>query len=407
MRSCRIFTTALDFENQYAQTKLWLQIEVRPGATTGAYTVLTPRQEITPEPFALSLRLPFDDTLSNPGSLLNLGNSLGTGIAASGSTGLSGTANVITADSFGVLGTSTILQGVGVRGIADSGGTAVGVWGTSAPGFGVVGQSTSGTGGRFTGAVGVSATSILSGANGYAVRGEAGAANTGVRGDSANGFGASFGMYGVSTSSNGTGIFGEAPSGAVAYGVWGRSLSGFAGHFDGNLRVFGTLSKSGGSFKIDHPLDPANKYLSHSFVESPDMMNIYNGVADLDASGSAVIVMPDWFSALNTDFRYQLTAVGAPGPNLYIAQRLQNNRFTIAGGQPGASVSWQITGVRQDPWARAHRIPVEEVKPAHEHGRYIHPELYGLPQERSISALKTTLPDTPAHAHEPAQEPHR
>ena len=43
------------------------------------------------------------------------------------------------------------------------------------------------------------------------------------------------------------------------------------------------LSKSIGTFKIDHPLDPANKYLSHSFVELPDMMNIYNGNVMTDA----------------------------------------------------------------------------------------------------------------------------
>jgi hypothetical protein len=48
----------------------------------------------------------------------------------------------------------------------------------------------------------------------------------------------------------------------------------------GDLYASGMITKSSGSFKIDHPLDPANKYLSHSFVESPDMMNIYNGVVD-------------------------------------------------------------------------------------------------------------------------------
>ena len=31
------------------------------------------------------------------------------------------------------------------------------------------------------------------------------------------------------------------------------------------------------AFVIDHPLDPANKYLSHCSVESPDVMNLYNG----------------------------------------------------------------------------------------------------------------------------------
>ena len=150
----------------------------------------------------------------------------------------------------------------------------------------------------------------------------------------------------------------------------------------GNLVIAGNISKAGGSFKIDHPLDPGNKYLYHSFVESPDMMNIYNGTVVLDAEGKAAIVLPDWFEALNRDFRYQLTAIGAPGPNLYIAQEVANNKFAIAGGQPGAKVSWQVTGVRHDAWADAHRIPLEVEKKGLEKGKYLHPELFGLAPEK-------------------------
>ena len=94
--------------------------------------------------------------------------------------------------------------------------------------------------------------------------------------------------------------------------------------------VSGSLSKGGGSFKIDDPLDPENKYLSHSFVESPDMMNIYNGLIRLDARGEAWVVLPDYFEALNRDFRYQLTSVGASQPRLYIASEVKGNRFKIA-----------------------------------------------------------------------------
>ncbi|MBK8504345.1 MAG: hypothetical protein IPL46_20340 [Saprospiraceae bacterium] len=36
-----------------------------------------------------------------------------------------------------------------------------------------------------------------------------------------------------------------------------------------NLIVSGTVVKGGGAFKIDHPLDPANKYLMHSFRKAP------------------------------------------------------------------------------------------------------------------------------------------
>ncbi len=150
----------------------------------------------------------------------------------------------------------------------------------------------------------------------------------------------------------------------------------------GNLAIASNMSKAGGSFKIDHPLNPSGKYLYHSFVESPDMMNIYNGTAILDAKGKAAVTLPDWFEALNRDFRYQLTALGAPGPNLYISKKVVGNRFEIAGGQPNAEVSWQVTGVRHDAWAEAHRIPVEVQKTGEEAGKYLHPDLFGLAPEK-------------------------
>jgi hypothetical protein len=160
----------------------------------------------------------------------------------------------------------------------------------------------------------------------------------------------------------------------------------------GNVQVTGTLSKGGGSFKIDHPLDPENKYLYHSFVESPDMMNIYNGTVVLDGKGEAVVTMPEWFEALNREFRYQLTAVGAPGPDLYIAEEIAGNSFKIAGGKAALKVSWQVTCVRKDPFAEKHRICVEEPKPESERGKYLHPEVYGKPREKGIGYLATPQP---------------
>jgi hypothetical protein len=147
--------------------------------------------------------------------------------------------------------------------------------------------------------------------------------------------------------------------------------------------VYGTLSKGGGSFLIDHPLDPANKSLYHSFVESPDMKNIYDGVVTLDANGRAVVTLPDWFGALNADFRYQLTCLGSSAP-VYIVSEIENNQFTIAGGKTGLKVSWQATGIRQDPWAQKNRIPVEVDKPARQRGSYHYPEVYGQPKEKGI-----------------------
>jgi trimeric autotransporter adhesin len=166
-------------------------------------------------------------------------------------------------------------------------------------------------------------------------------------------------------------------------GIWIRNNNHNLVTIDhlGNMAVTGNLSKGGGSFKIDHPLDPANRYLYHSFVESPDMMNIYNGVVTLDSRGRATIQLPDYFEALNRDFRYQLTSIGAPGPNLYVAKEIANGHFKIAGGKAGTKVSWQVTGIRQDAWANAHRIPNEVEKPAEERGHYLHPELFGAPEE--------------------------
>jgi hypothetical protein len=158
---------------------------------------------------------------------------------------------------------------------------------------------------------------------------------------------------------------------------------GWAGYFQGNVAVSNTLFATTKSFKIDHPLDPEGKYLYHTSVESPDMKNVYDGVVTLDEHGEAWVELPEWFEALNRDFRYQLTCIGGFAP-VYIAEKIQHNRFKIAGGKPGMKVSWQVTGIRHDPWAEAHRIPVEEVKPPQEQGTYLHPEVYGQPEEKSV-----------------------
>ena len=59
--------------------------------------------------------------------------------------------------------------------------------------------------------------------------------------------------------------------------------------FFGDVSITGSISKGGEGFKIDHPLEPENKYLSHSFVESPDMKNVYDGNVELGDKGQAWI----------------------------------------------------------------------------------------------------------------------
>jgi hypothetical protein len=222
--------------------------------------------------------------------------------------------------------------------------------------------------------------------DGYAIHGimsseRGGPSYTAVRGENRGEGGFGIGVWG-SHSGSGWGVYGTSPNGNAIYG---SSLDGAAGFFDGRVTIIGTLQKSAGSFRIDHPLDPANKYLSHSFVESPDMMNIYNGIATLDGSGSATVQLPEWFDALNRDFRYQLTPIGAPGPNLYISQEIVTNTFSIAGGVPGMRVSWQVTGIRDDAYAREHPIVVEEDKPLEERGRYLNPEAFGLSRGQGVA----------------------
>lgn len=191
------------------------------------------------------------------------------------------------------------------------------------------------------------------------------------------------GIYASTASSTNT-------SGAAIYGDNGASNTvGYAGFFNGrttvngSLSVIGALSKSSGTFKIDHPLDPENKYLYHSFVESPDMMNMYNGIALADEHGEAVVELPDWFEALNMEFRYQLTCVGGYAP-VYIAEKIKGNRFKIAGATQGLEVSWQVTGIRHDAYAEQNRVQVEVEKSATEKGTYLHPEVFGKPADQGI-----------------------
>ncbi len=156
------------------------------------------------------------------------------------------------------------------------------------------------------------------------------------------------------------------------------NLGGRAAFFGGRVEINGLLSKGGGSFKIDHPLDPENKYLYHSFVESPDMMNVYNGNIITDVNGEAVITMPDWFEALNRDFRYQLTTIGQFAQAM-VANEINNNQFSIKTDKPGVKVSWMVTGIRHDAFANKNRIPVEEDKKGKEKGKYLQPGSFGKP----------------------------
>ena len=180
-------------------------------------------------------------------------------------------------------------------------------------------------------------------------------------------------------------IYGEAFNGGNSTGIYGKgSTQGFAGFFSGNVSIIGALIAQAKNFKIDHPLDPANKTLTHTSIESPDMMNIYNGNIICDSNGIAIVELPEYFDALNKDVKYNLTCIGAFSP-VFLKEKVKNNRFIIAGGMPGQEISWQVSGVRQDAYANKFRSKVEEWKKEEDRGYYISPESFNLDESKDIS----------------------
>ncbi|MEF2976094.1 hypothetical protein [Subtercola sp. YIM 133946] len=290
-------------------------------------------------------------------------------------------------DGTGVQGTSTNYIGVNATG----GYAGVYAVGTS---YSVVGSggtyggyfAGSSTGAYCTGVTGVVGSGSSVGVSGSGATGVQGSGPTGVSGSSTDpngnavyGSGGQYAVHGVSGrtagvrgDSNYVGVWAQAPTFALyaeatgtdggSYGVFSKATgSAYAVFSQGNAHINGTLSKVAGSFKIDHPLDPDNKWLSHSFVESPDMMNIYNGNATTDGGGNATVSLPAYFTALNRDFRYQLTVIG-DFAQAVVSKEVANNSFAIKTDKPNVKVSWQVTGIRQDAYAAEHPIVVETAK---------------------------------------------
>jgi hypothetical protein len=375
-----LFTVLLDFRHpgtgiQPFTGARWLETSVQCSGD-GGFTPLDPRQPITPTPYALTL-VP-RAVITGP---LTVDNTSGADAfrANAGDTGT------------GVVGYSPNGRGVYGESRASSNGTNVGA--------GVFGVNTNGGyAGRFLGAVSVEGPLSVSVDTSQAI---GGLGPVGVKGTSESSGGV--GIYGEAlpgAGSNSAGVFGINSSGAAIWGkstgagsaIYGQATStGPAGRFIGNVSVEGDLFvngsvfKSSGNFRIDHPLDPANKFLSHSFVESPDMMNFYNGNVTTDATGSATISLPDYFSALNRDFRYQLTVLGQFAQAI-VSREIAQNSFEIHTDKPGVKVSWQVTGIRQDAYAQANPIVVEESKPVEEQGLYLFPAGFGAGEEKQIGA---------------------
>jgi len=276
----------------------------------------------------------------------------------------------------GVYGKSSNSSGVGVVGVGNDGSNYY--------------TNSDGSGGAFTGFHGVYSASTNS------------ATGTGVigvgNGDSyylsGSGSGAAFTgtTYGVSAWSQQSG-------GAAVYG--NATGGGWAIYGQGNLGITGSKS-----FVIDHPLDPENKILKHYCIESPEVLNLYRGIALLGVDGTAQVELPEYFTALNINFSYNLTAIGKPAPGIFIEEEIdENGKFTIAGGEANQKISWVVYAERNDAYLQQHpeSKEVEIDKSDENKGKYLMPQLYGQPMEKGIFQSIKQDKGSPSQMHEPNQ----
>lgn len=253
----------------------------------------------------------------------------------------------------GVLGKSYVNSGNGVLGQCNP-------LSAGYPGNGVYGQD---LGGSTLAGIGVL------GASNY---------GTGVYG---NGYG--IGVYGQNNSATGIGVSAYG-NGTNAFGLYASGsntgISGVAAAVNGNLHVSGSILKGGGGFRIDHPQDPENKYLIHSFVEAPKATNIHRGETVLDAKGNATVKLPAYWESANENGLVNLTAVGCAMPGLF-ASRIVNGTFNIQGGAASQTVNWVVMSDRSDVWAKTYDPGVEVEKSNDKKGLFLNPELHGKTNE--------------------------
>ncbi|MEO6720712.1 MAG: hypothetical protein ABIN67_10100 [Ferruginibacter sp.] len=221
--------------------------------------------------------------------------------------------------------------------------------------------------------------------------------NIGVRGNASNDDGNCYGVYGSAYSNSlflGTkiGVYGTAHGGAFTYAGYFDGTVQVAGNFatdgrifsGGNLTVNGDINAGGTkAFRIDHPTDPENKYLYHYCLESNEVLNVYSGNITTDGSGFATISLPDYFEAINKDFRYQLTVLGSFAQAM-VQKKINGNQFVIQTNQPNVEVSWQVTGVRNDKYMQKHpSTNVVKKEPANT-GKYLQPDEWNQPVSKGI-----------------------
>jgi hypothetical protein len=209
---------------------------------------------------------------------------------------------------------------------------APGVVGTSTNSFGVRGQSGAAD---LLPPVGGGPQFLKCGVQGNSDEG------TGVRGDSAHKVGVrgrSFtgdGVFGSCADqpkgpkTTGNGIHCQAPRSSPD-----AQTGPFAGRFDGDVKISGKLYVG-------------NTLVAYAALRQSSLV-LAAGMVALDRKGEAMVPLPRGTGNLHANFRYQLTPVGGPAPNLHVAQPIRGDKFKIAGGTGRIRVSWQVTGELKD-----------------------------------------------------------
>ncbi len=317
-------------------------------------------------------------------------NGLGSGglfvtLSSTGGSAVEGRALALTGPTIAVYGFNMSSSGHGVYGSAGSTGVNYGVTGRS--------LSAQGYAGYFTG-IGPDALYVENTSTGRGILVNT-ISDTAIWANTTNGFA---GLDARNGNTSGLGVFGYASgSSGVNYGVAGQTASaiGYGIFAFGNSGATGTKS-----FRIDHPFDPENKYLLHYASESPMPQNFYVGNVITDAKGYAWVDLPDYFSEINTNFKYQLTVVDGPNSGeddfvqVKVRQEIKEGRFQIRTSTANTKVSWRVDADRNDVYVRNFKPKDVVEKQGRERGTYQHPELYGMPKERGTNYLAQTLEQT-------------
>lgn len=395
-----VFTVSLDFGSSALNTpgSRFLEIGVRPSGANDPYTTLAPRQPLTDSPSAVfaynaqtassALEARVADNANRLGGI-HAGDYVLTADARLNS--IQNTSTQQANSNFNISGNGTIGGDLSANTISTNSDYNIVVTGRSTSNVGTwLSLNNTSPGGRTWSLISsgsangegagnlvfynpVKGTQMVLSSSALIVNGGVLARGGAPGGNGANGNGYAFAGNG---GDNDSGLFSEANGQVSLY----TNAAERVRVTDGGLQVFGTLTANTKNFKIDHPLDPANKTLNYTSVESPDMLNIYNGNATTDDKGEAIVTMPNYFSALNRDFRYQLTVIGTFAQAI-VGEKINNNKFLIRTDKPRVEVSWQVTGIRRDKFAEDQRTPVEQNKPDAEKGKCLYAPACGKEQK--------------------------